>query len=255
MKSNSIMKYISDNADYSVLPDILPVMHSCDGFDCEKIIVDKQLKPTLCPVFNEELLYFFYGKPSYPIGEKEKYNRTDNLCCPVCFIIDIDKIDIYRVFPFDSGAFNSKMYLQFIHRHMQINEFELDNNCNAIRAYISVVFETNVKYLRGISGPKVDENTYVNSLLKMLSANGAFEIDERSNTIEVICKKAIDISKEVRGIVLPENLKRKQIICDFIDNNNINYRTYEVRNMTAPTRYNETVFQLVMQFIKGGNLW
>ena len=249
MKSNPIMKYIADKVDYSILPDVLPIMHSCDGFDCESIIEDMYLKPTMCPVFNKELLYFFYGKPSYPVGEKEQYNRTDELCCPVCFIIDIDKIDIYRVFPFDSGAFSTKMYSQFIHRHMHINQFEIDNNCNAIRAYVSVVFGSNWKYLRGISVEKEAENTYVNALLKMLSANGGFEIDERSNTIEVICKKAIDVSREVRGLVLPENLARKKAISDFITSNGIDYRTYEVRNMTAPTRYNETVFQLAMQFV------
>lgn len=82
------MKYIADKVDYSILPDVLPIMHSCDGFDCESIIEDMYLKPTMCPVFNEELLYFFYGKPSYPVGEKEQYNRTDELCCPVCFIIE-----------------------------------------------------------------------------------------------------------------------------------------------------------------------
>ena len=250
MSSNSMMKYIQEHIDDSTnLPQTLPLMHSCDGFDCERIIQDTQLKPMMCPVFKEELLYFFYGKAAYPIGEKEKYKKTDALCCPVCFIIDIEKVDIYRVFPFDTGAFEAKMYSQFIHKHMHINEFEIDNNSSAIRAYISVVFGDNTRYLRGISAEKEAEDTYVNSLLKMLSANGAFEIDERSNTIEVICKKAIDISKEIKGIVLPENLQRKKVISNFIENNNIAYRTYEVRNMTAPTRYNETVFQLAMTFI------
>lgn len=252
MDKNSIMKYVVEHFDNtnSVLPETLPLMHSCDGFDCEKIIQDIKLKPTMCNIFKEELLYFFYGKPSYPIGEKERYNRTDALCCPVCFIVDIEKVDIYKVFPFDTGAFKNGMYNQFIHRHMHINEFEIDNNSRSIRAYISVVFGNNENYLKGNSIQKEVDNTYVNSLLRMLSAKGAFEIDERSNTIEVICKSAIDISKEVTGIILPENLKRKKGVSDFIEDYNIKCKTYEVRNMTAPTRYNEVVFQLAVQLGK-----
>ena len=244
MADSSVMKYIVSKVDYAMLPEALPIMHSCEVFDCESIIQSSQLKPTPCPVFKENLLYFFYGKPSYPIGEKEKYKRTDNLCCPVCFIVDIDKIDIYRVFPFDSGAFKNNMYSQFIHRHMHIDEFEIDNDIIAIKAYISVVFGNNTSYINGIAVEKEAEDTCTNALLKMLSANGGFDIDERSNTIEVICKHPIDISNDVKAIILPESLYRKKGIFDFISNNNIEYKTYEVRNMTSPYRYNETVFQL-----------
>lgn len=249
MVNSPIMEYISDKVDVSRLPELLPIMHTCEGFDCESIIEEEQLKPTMCPYLKKELLYFFYGKPSYPIGEKEKHNRTDTLCCPVCFIIDINKINIYRVFPFDSGAFKEKMYLQFLHRHMIIDKFEIDNNSDAIRAYVSVVFGNNLNYVLGMAKEKEAENTHVNALLKMLSAKGGFDIDERANTIEVICKEPVDVSKDLKGIILPETLLRKKGIEDFITNNKIEYRTYEVRYLTAPSRYNETVFQLSKEFI------
>lgn len=247
--SSPVMEYINDKVDYSMLPALLPIMHSCEGYDCECIIEEKQLKPTKCPVFGEELLYFFYGKPSYPVGEKEKHNRTDELCCPVCFIVDISKIDIYRVFPFDTGAFCNNMYSDFMHRHMKINKFEIDNKSDAIRGYVSVVFGNNDNYIHGIATEKEADDTHVKALLKMLSARGGFDIDERANTIEITCKKAIDISKEIRGIVLPDSLLRKKAINDFITDNKIEYETYEVRNLTSPTRYNEVVFQLSMHFL------
>ena len=252
MSDNPIMKYIKEKGGHATLPEVLPVMHSCEGFDFECIVEDRELRPSLCPVFKEKLLYFFYGKPSYPVGEKEKGNRTDVLCCPVCIIIDIKRIDIFRVFPFDSGAFDNEMYLQFLHRHMKIDKFEIDNNCDAIRAYISLVFGNNRNYIQGKTEETEAEDTYVDALLKMLSANGRFDIDERSNTIEVICKHSIDISKEVLGIILPEDLMRKKEIAKFLLDNKIKYETYMVRNMTAPTRYNESVFHLAMQFMGGG---
>ena len=43
MSSNSMMKYIQEHVDDSTnLPETLPLMHSCDGFDCERIIQDTQ---------------------------------------------------------------------------------------------------------------------------------------------------------------------------------------------------------------------
>lgn len=251
--NSPIMEYITSNVDYSSLPEleILPVMHSCDVFDCESIIDEGLLKPTPCRVFkNEELLYFFYGKPTYPIGTKEHLNRTDSLYCPVCFIIDIGNIDIYRIFPFDTGAFDKEMYNQFMHRHMIIDKFEIENNSKAIKAYISVIFGNNKNYIDGIPNKYHDEDTYVNALLHLLSATGGFEFDERADTIEVISKKSIDISKNIRGIILPENFLRKKKIADFIDKNNIDHKTYIVRTKTSPSRYNEVVFQLAMQFLK-----
>lgn len=249
MIDSPVMEYVKDNANYTMLPELLPVMHSCEGFDFERILEDYLLKPTMCPVFNEELLYFFYGKPSYPVGEKEKYNRTDVLCCPVCFIVDIDKINIYRIFPFDSGAYSNGLYEQFIHRHMQITKFEIENNSQSIQAYVSVVFGDNKNYIHGTTQSQDHEDTCVSSLLRMLSADGAFKIDERSNTVEVICKHSIDVRKEIRGVIFPEVLLRKKVVSDFIKNNNIEYKTYEVRNKTSPVRYNEIVFQLSKQFM------
>lgn len=250
--NSPLMEYISKEVNYSTRPKpvILPLMHSCDVYACESIINQSSINPALCPVFGEDLLYFFYGKPAYPIGAKEPYNRTDTFCCPVCFIIDIDKIDIFRIFPFDSGAFMSGKYQQFIHRHMNIEKFEIKNNNVSIMAYISVIFGNNKNYIEGTPIKNHAEDTHVDALLNLLSAKGGFEFDERSNTIEVISKKPIDISQNVLGIVLPENFLRKAEISCFINENSIKYKTYHVRNRTSPLRYNEVVFQLAMQFIK-----
>ena len=126
---------------------------------------------------------------------------------------------------------------------MIIDKFEIENNCKAIKAYISVIFGNNTNYINGIPDKYHDEDTYVNALLHLLSATGGFEFDERADTIEVISKKPIDISKNIRGIILPENFLRMKKISDFIDKNNIDHKTYIVRTKTSPSRYNEVVFQ------------
>lgn len=246
---SSVMDFVNEKFTYGILPSVLSAMHSCEGFDCESIVEDRQLKPTLCKVFNENLLYLFYGKPSYPIGEK-KENRTDDLYCPVCFLVDVNKINIKKVFPFDSGAYMGGMYDGFIHRHMKIDCFEIQNTCQAIGAYISVFFGNNDNYISGLARQYQSDESHINALLNMLNAVGSLKIDERANTIEIITNSPIDITNSVQGIILPRSLMRKEKIVKWIEQYKIPYKTYTVRHLTSPLRYNEKVFELAMEFME-----
>lgn len=248
--NNSMMNWIKSKCDYNNLPETLPAMHSCETFDCENIIKDLKLKVKRCPVFDEELLYFFYGKPSYPVGEKNIKNRNDILDSPACLIIDTNLINLYRVFPFDSGAFMKGLYSPFIHRHMDIKEFEIDNNIDDIRAYISVVFKTNENYLHNECKETKSDNTYCDALLRMLGSSGGYEFDERCCAVEIISKDSVDIVKAIKGIVIPENMLNNITVRDFILTNKIEYKTYSVRNFTCPSRYNEVVFQMALELGK-----
>ena len=78
-------------------------------------------------------------------------------------------------------------------------EFEIDNNSSAIRAYISVIFGDNKRYLSGISAEKETENTYVKALLKMLSANGALKsLMKHGIKREIYMKKVVLIMLIIR---------------------------------------------------------
>jgi len=245
------MEYINNSKiDYSKLPLTLPLMHSCDCFDGESIIMDGKLEVSMCKVFKEELLYFFYGKSSYPVSEKETLNRTDELYCPICFIINPEKVEMYKAYPFDTGAFTNSFYKQFFHRHMNINNFEIESNLQKIKAYISLVFSNNEDYINGISHISKHEDRYLNSLFRMFNADGSYEFDERANTIEVISNKSVNLHDAIEYIILPSSFMRIEDISKFIINNNIEYGTYSVRSFTAPSRYNEVVFQMAQKFIK-----
>ena len=93
------------------------------------------------------------------------------------------------------------------------------------------------------------DDSCVIALLNLLNAKGSFTVDERANTVEIICKDPVDVSKEVKGIVLPESMLRKQEINRFIEKNKIPVKTYEVRMLTSPLRYNEIVFQNALEFV------
>jgi hypothetical protein len=232
--------------------EVLPMMHSCECFDCLGIVESGCLEARDCKVFGEKLLYFFYGKPSYPVGEKVKGNRVDTDYCPVGFIVNPNKVNLYRVFPFDTGAFDANLYADYFHHNMKIDSFELNNSLESIQKYISACFTNNYNYIMGNTtihgtgyGPIID------ALIRLLNASGTIPIDERSRTVEVITKDNVSLKDAVECIILPENLLRHPNIKAFLDENHINYLTYIVRKLTAPSRYNEVVFEKAMEYIHG----
>lgn len=229
--------------------ELLPLLHSCEGYSGKKIIASGELQAKLCKVFNKNLLYFFYGKPSYPVAEKNQEKRTDDYYCPMCFIINTQKVDIYQVFPFDTGAFKGDRYIGFIHRDMELDNFELENNTDAILAYISVMFENNEDYLNGICHQVESNMMEIQALLNMFNAKGSFQVDERANTLEVITEHNVRLADAVECIILPKNLLRVKEIREFIRDNNVMYKAYNIRRLTSPDRYNEIVYQLVMEYL------
>lgn len=230
----------------------LPLLHSCDGYSTRNIINDKELKTTECPVFKEELLYFFYGKPAYPVSEKVAGNRTDIEYLPVCFIVPSDKVMPYRVFPFDTGAFAGKLYSKHLHHKMKIDDFELENTIEETKRYIEVFFEDNDGYLAGQpSSVRNTDDPYVEGLISIHNITGEEEIDERANTVEVIANRNVSIEGNVECIIMPDALKKSRKVQNYLDKHKeIECRTYVARRLTAPGRYNEVVFQKAMDYLK-----
>lgn len=248
---STISEFIKDHSTGVLAIKELPLMHSCDGFSTRQIIEDKELKTCDCPVFHENLLYFFYGKPAYPVSEKVGGNRSDNEYLPVCFIIPFSNVIPYKVFPFDTGAYDAKLYNKHLHHKMNICNFEMDITLDEIKQYIKLFFDNNDNYLRGDPSSIADvDDPYIDGLISIHNTTGEEEIDERANTIEVICNRNIGICDNVACIIMPDTLKRSKKINAFLKKHSeIECKTYAVRRLTAPDRYNEIVFQRAMDYL------
>lgn len=247
----TLSDYLSQRKVRNTNIEVLPLLHSCECFDGRSIIESERLDASPCKVFKENLLYFFYGKPSYPVGEKISGNRTDIEYCPVCFIVNPQKVKIYRVFPFDTGAFSAGKYAKFLHRRMQIDDFEINGSVDSILKYISTFFGSNDNYIRGraIINEKAFD-PYIDGLTSILNARGEEEIDDRAHTIEITSQNSILLSEAIECVVMPEDLLREDSIKAFLDCNNIFHLEYTVRTLTAPSKYNEVVFERVMDYLK-----
>lgn len=230
---------------------LLPLVHSCGGYEAYLIISDNKLKTQSCPVFKENLLYFFYGKPSYPPTEKVKINTASSSFNPVCFIVDTHKITPKQIYPFDSGAFENKRYIRYIHPKTGIDNY-LINNKSGILKYISVIYGSNEKYIYGeVFSNLPDYNKpELESLFNLLKSDHVEEYDERANTIEVISDESYVLSEIVKFVILPDCLLKDDTIKAWLDTNNIEYDIYRTRKLCAPNRYNEVIFQKVLDYFE-----
>lgn len=199
----------------------------------------------------KEIVIFFYGKPSYPVGEKIAGNRTDINYCPICFLVKPEKVNLFRAFPFDTGAYDAKLYGDFLHRSMKLEDFELENSLDFIQEYIAVCFTNNYNYILGeptltgsVNSPIVD------AFISLINANGTHSIDERSRSIEIITETSVPLKDSIEHLILPEGLLKNHAIKDYIDTNRIDYSTYVFHNLTPPARYNEVVFQKALEYIR-----
>ena len=134
---------------------------------------------------------------------------------------------------------------------MEISDFELDNTYDGIQQYIKVFYGDNENYIRGNSTiNQNNDNPYIQALINLLTPTGRCDLDKRANTIEVITKNCVKLTKSVRCVILPENLIRVNEIKAFFENSNIDYRTYIVEKLTAPSNYNEVVYHIAMEYVK-----
>ncbi len=246
-----IEEYLKKHSHYNAALPLLPLMHSCECFDARNILTTQELEARFCNVFNKNLLYFYYGKPSYPVGEKVEAYRTDFEYLPVCFIVDLRKISIYKVYPFDSGAFFANVYHDFIHRHMTIDNFELPCDEEGIKTYLSFMFGNNENYFDGIAKKRdLIGEPHLDALIRMMTASGTMEFDERARTVEVISRDNVQLKNALKCVILPMNLLQDKNIASFLMNNNIDVIPYKVRQLVHPTRYYGQIFERALNYIE-----
>ena len=111
------------------------------------------------------------------------------------------------------------------------------------------MFQNNKSYLVGHCKQTKSDLMEIQALLNMFNAKGAFEIDERADTIEIISAHEVNLISAAECIILPRNMLRLPAIMDFLKNSKIPCKTYTIRWLTAPEKYNEAVFQIAMRYI------
>ena len=123
--------------------NLLPAVHSTEAYFIKKFMKTGRIEPQSCKFFGgEKLSYFFLGRPAF----KRTYDgEPDYWELPMCFIVQYEAIRRKRMFPFDTGAFKSGLYPEFISM-MEVEEFEVQSDSEAAEKIVGTFFGTNRNY-------------------------------------------------------------------------------------------------------------
>jgi hypothetical protein len=229
----------------------LPLVHSTDSYILEEALSDGAITPQACNVFKgEALTYFFYGRPAFrphldaePTGLKHYF--------PVCLLFKPDwVVNVKRVFPFDSGAFQNGFYGAYVHKNMKLGDFGLEADMASPGKVISYFFGSNPAYLLGRGQPRsdIDPSEFeALSYLALINAKDSNTLDSRGSGIEVQTTELVSITDAVAAVVLPSTFadgktgsKLKKLKIDVLP-----YRTFE---RSRPSEYTSQITDLCLSY-------
>lgn len=145
----SPMTFSSFLSGHAPCPPPLPLVHSTDFAGFREILRSGKLAPAQCKVFHEDLLYFFYGRPAYRVST-DVVGGLQDAYMPICIIMEPEiAISVSRIFPFDSGAFQSKLFKRFIPTKFSIDNYQLGTQLDLPQQVVSAFFGNNDKYMSG----------------------------------------------------------------------------------------------------------
>ncbi len=235
--------------------NILPLTHKVTWYEAINIMREDKIIPIECDVFEgENLIYLFYGIPSYNVAVNVK-SRGDFSYSPVCFLLRTDNIEFVNCFPFDSGAFYLDMYSDYFNDRMNIYDFALRTDFSYISRFISTFYLSNDNYYRGIckeqsSLPKFDpfSDFHLSSYINLISKNGESKFDSRSHTIELISKKQIDLKNNLLAVFIPRDMKSNKYIIEYMKLG-IDVITYNTFYNDSPSSYNAVIKEKMYEYL------
>jgi hypothetical protein len=191
---------------------LMPLTHITKGVGANDIGLSYSVKATDCNVFQEPLAYFFYGRPAYRVGGDGSIKRE--AACPFCFIFDSELIKKAKyIYPFDTGAFEKRMYQHIVVDEMNVEDFSLEQDISRPNRIISKVFLSREAYFTGDKTNMVSPEEgaepwemHARSYLDLIASRGRNEPDDRIHTIEVVLGADVPLTGNLRAVIVPHTM-------------------------------------------------
>jgi hypothetical protein len=180
--------------------------------------------PEKCDVFDEWLLYLFYGRPAYKIRCDSSNQRVVDEYLPVAMIFDAGAVtNIKRLFPFDSGAFAGGAYRSVHADNVTFRDFELPAAISSAKKVVRAFFGSNADYFTGQASQPVGLNPFddpeVLAYHAILDGPSNVEIDDRRYSIEIQTEDSISLSPHLLAIVMPHTWLESDTIRTYLAGN------------------------------------
>lgn len=233
----------------------LGLTHVTSGYVLRDIIDDNAMtaKET-CPVIGEQVIYLFYGRPSY---RSQKGNSVTTLAfqCPVVLVIDpLIPVSPKYAFGFDSGAFSSHMMDDFLDPYMPLFDFCIPPTVTAAATLSLAFFGSAGDFLkcRNVQDVHVDHSNFEASSYKaILNSSAGAGLDDRGSTPELLYSDPISLIPWVKAVVLPDCLAADPECGGRLQTFGIDLVEYEWNGRCRPNEYHVLIRRLVSDIYRG----
>ena len=240
-----------DSKSSTSLPDELPLVHTSRCEWAAGLGATPELQPRRCSVYDEDLLYLFYGRPAYRIKDRGFHEIA---YCPICFILKLNRhsLGLKRVLPIDSGGVTDGRFTPHI-EPAQRDSLELDTSIESAKKLVEVIYKDNRAYLRGLCQPLAEfadaSDDLVKQYVNMLHDAEVSKADDRRSAIEFQATSRVSLKDDLQAVVLPEALLdeyglRHTILSEW----NALPITYPPFSATSPAEYTGVIRDRVMAF-------
>jgi len=236
----------------------LPLVHTTRCEILPSIVASHELRSvTPCDVFQEYLIYFFYGRPAYrhTLGGEPGGNLD---LCPVCFVFKPHTIGsaAKRIFACDSGGLHKGYFKDHLFPPDR-DEMLLDTTLDSARKLVPLVFGDNSRYYVGQAKPELPPafapGTPAARFHALLTDTTALAADDRRSVIEVQMDSPVALDHNLLYLILPmDKLNEsgiREVILEKWQTDPIGYKATKFRQ---PHEYRTLIGHLLEERYKQG---
>jgi hypothetical protein len=180
----------------TTMPMALPPVHMTDGLRFKEIVAHSELQPQFCSVFQEHLIYLFYGGVFYRRFHQPSRRATE---LPVAFLFDPGVLQfVERYFPSDTGALRSMEERNYPEEAVGFRQrFSVPGggDYTVPAKLIYYVFRTNDRYLFGNATAECRKlPSPFPELFRFISRDlSGIGVDQRQRRLEAQSKESIPL--------------------------------------------------------------
>jgi hypothetical protein len=187
----------------------MPLTHVTKALVAEDIIREDRITPRECSSLGDTLAYFFYGRPAYRANNDAVVKME--AACPYCFLFSEDVVRrAKKIFAFDSGAYQARMYKHVLLDEMELEDFSLETDSSRPNKLIRIAFGSQENYFDGNRAELADPlevaeawEYSARAYLELLASPGRNEPDDRICSIEVAFGDPVLLKGSLIAVVVP----------------------------------------------------
>ncbi|WP_223565113.1 GcrA family cell cycle regulator [Agrobacterium tumefaciens] len=249
----SVGRFWDDLPKGEVQQASLPLFHTTESVVVRDIAGAMEISTTHCDVYDEELVYFFYGRPGYrPSTSKLMTNHIEYY--PVVLVITPDAVkSIRRMLPFDSGGYHTGRFEDFHHPKMKKEAFHIPPPIGNLESVISFFFGSSDQYVRAAGRTDLTPpptKFELSTFYRMVHGVQKSQSDDRRLTCEVQSDAPFPLNGEnVIAVIAPAVFEDEPYFTACLDKLGCQFKGYEA-DLANSSEMHALISHLVREALK-----